>query len=229
MECWGSYTNFETAYSLPLPGAIKDTTQVIYDHDFNFMDSFKDAASSVNAARSNRRNSRITGAVVGGAVGALGALGKATGFALNTLKTVTLSSPKFKMYDLEFRLHPKNRRESDMILKIITSLKKGMLPDFALSGFGFAFPSVYVNFYNTGYQYLHKFKPAVLAGLTVDYLGGAATPAFFRSPEGHAIPEGVILQTSWIELELWLSRDVRTDANGLPTNNPFDAVRSTLG
>ena len=193
-------------YRLPLPFNIIDNHQVHYDHNFNWL-------SVLNLAN----GAGGVGGVFGAGIGALG-------FQLNNFKHVTLASPEFRQFTLEWKLIPKNYKESELIREIYLGIKKGMHPLRKLGSLVFEFPKIYwVGFFpNAGY--LFKFKPAVISGCQIDYQGGNQQPAFYKHPiiteeDKGGPPESIIIRLSFIELEYWID----TDFNNAKTDNPFDS------
>lgn len=214
----GSYGNFSAAYKLPMPQRIEDTHSVRYDHSFNWLSLI------------------ASGAGLGGVAGLASKAFAGLGFAVNNFKAVTLSVPEFRTFQLEWRLFPKTLAESQAIQSLIIHLQMGMMPSkttFAGYDLAFNFPDIFVLYFTTGpvaedgAKYLFKFKPAVLQGIQVNYQGDNPVPAFYKNPEEDAIPEGVSIRTSWLELEFWTRENFvyAIDASGLYYNNdPFSAV-----
>lgn len=228
------YTNFNKLYSLPLPSVIEDEHNLVYDHNFNFLSMIGQAAGlGATAAAARARG-------VGGAValqfwlGTLGAagrvLGAAGGIALNTFKTVTLAVPQFRTFALEWRLHPKTPQESVAIQRMLYSLKEGAHPALEIGGLLFTFPKIYLMYFTNGSEYLYKFKPAVLQSININYAGGNPVPAFYKNND-KTVPEGVLIRTSWIELELWTRENFTKSidpATGIGNRDPFSAVAGTI-
>lgn len=217
----GGYQGFRYAYKLPMPGTIQDYNSVQYDHNFNWLG--------------------ILGSLFGGAGGPASTIGRVAGglgFAVNTFKSVTLSVPEFRTFQLEWKLYPKTYEESRRIQKLITSLKRGMTPPTSgdyisgQSSFVYLFPDIFLCYFTTGQnsaegsKYLFKFKPAVLQTIIANYQGGGPVPAFYKNPENQAIPEGIVIQTNWLELELWRRQnyDNALSSDGTYNNDPFSAI-----
>lgn len=223
----GSPYVFNKAHVLPLPTVIQDSKQVQYNQNFNWAKALGRAAGAL-AGSGNLKP--ITGLLGAGAE-----LLEGAGYAVNTYKAVTITQPEFGTFNLEFRLFPKTLAESQAIQKIITRIQTGMHPELK-GGYGasvFAFPDVFMCYFSTGQtgldgaKYLYRFKPAVIAGMTVNYQGDAAAPVFYKNNEGQAIPEGVVIRMGLIELEVWTRQnyDTSVDAStGLYNNNPLSAL-----
>lgn len=217
----GGFSNFTKVYRLPFPTVIQDTHEVQFDHNFNWMNALSKTIGSF--ASVVPRGSAIFNGAAAGAQAATSGLG----YAVNNFKAVTLSAPNFRTFSLEFRMFPKTRAESDMIQKIVVSLKTGMHPEFEAMNLLFRFPHVFMMWFNTGNEYLYKFKPCVIHAMQVNYQGDQQVPAFFRNPADLAIPEGVVIRMSCIELEVWTQGNFRksTDATtGLLNSDPLSAV-----
>lgn len=230
----------EKVYKLPLPFPIADAYSVGYKQDFSYLNAIKDTAS-------------FAGLIFGGAATAAAitaAITATTSFIntaslgsaiVNTFKSVTLDSPEFRNFELNWRFVPRNYEEARQIQSLLTSLKRGSAARFAsfsdtkdsvsVPGL-FAYPKVYTMFFQPNVQFLYKFKPAVLRGLTIHYDGGSGAPAFYRPEEENvenSPPESIILNTSWLEIEYWKREDFKDDPNipGLPSSNPLDAIDDT--
>lgn len=218
-------------YKLPLPTPLSDSFEVDYEQNFSYLSTAVKAGSSFTGGLLGAPASRI-----GEGLGAVGQIaGAATGITLNQFKTVTMNTPKYREFNLNWKLAPKTFNEAQEIQRIIFNLRKGMTPSiFPGNKVLLHFPKIYLMYFSPNIKYLYKFKPCVLKSLVVDYNGGAGHPAFYKpysQNEMHSPPESVVVTTSWLELEYWLASrtddnggDYKTDAaDGLPTNDPFDA------
>lgn len=222
---------FNKAYVLPLPTNIQDAKQVNYNRNFNWAKALGGALSAVVGAGNINP--------LAGIVGAASGLAEGTGYAVNNYKALTITQPEFRTFNLEFRLFPKTLEESRAIQKIITTIQTGMHPELVGDGIvqTFKFPDVFMCFFSTGQTgsdgaaYLYKFKPAVIAGMTVNYQGDAPVPAFYRDPNGQAIPESVIIRMGFIELEVWTRQNYRNSVDqqtGLYNTNPLSALNTSV-
>lgn len=222
----------EKIFKLPFPRELTDRHEVNYDANFNYLWFLENAAEYISKA-----------------------IAKPTGLTVNTFKSVTLQIPDYKTHQLSWTLAPKNHTEALNIQRIIFSLKKGMTPRagggfemFKNSVFGkfvLKFPQIYNLYFSPNPQWLFKFKPCVLTSIAVDYTGGSGVPAFYTDNsaikasdmepmtsadangfhKGNNPPESVTIQTSWLELEYWVSGDfvaspVITD---FPSSDPLDS------
>lgn len=209
--------NFSAAYKLPMPTTIVNRHSVKYDHSFNWLGAASKLLGLAGTA------STIT-SIAGG-----------LGYSVNTFKAVTLAVPEFKMFQLEWRLFPKSHQESMQIQRLAIALQTGMTPsttDVLGASFTYNFPSIFVPYFTTGIdssegsRYLFKFKPCVCSGCEINYQGDQPVPAFYKNSEDQAIPEGIVLRTNWIELEVWSKANFTNSmaADDLYNENPFSAV-----
>lgn len=209
-----NFGGFDRAFKLPMPGNIQDTHSIKYDHTFNWL------------------NLIASGTGLGSAGGLATKILSGLGFAVNTFKAVTLVGPEFRTFQLEWRLFPKTFDESKALQRMIIALQTGMAPPKnTTTGLVFNFPKIYVMWFTTGTsgqdgsRYLFKFKPCVLQGIQVNYQGGGPVPAFYKNEEDQAVPEGIILSTSWLELELWTRQNFENsiETDELYNSDPFSA------
>lgn len=235
-----NYINFKTAYRLPLPVPLIEHHTTNYDVDFNLLGQL---ANVIPNGSSGFNISGFASSVVQGAMGSLG-------LSVNQAKLITLKNPSFHTHDLNWKFSPKNFQESLTIRNIIFNLKKGMAPKLELGRTLFGFPNVYLMFFVPNVQFLYKFKPCVLAELSVDYTGGNPSPAFYENGNSSATfkrnfgndqtveysvtenpPESIVLKTRWLELEYWVQEDFKSadskdifDVFNWYTNTTFGAA-----
>lgn len=156
------------------------------------------------------------------------------GYSPNSILTIFLKGPKYKRYQLSWRVSPKNPAEARSLQQIVLLLNNSMSPDItvaSLFGLGllswFKFPKVFFPEIHPNSQYMYKFKPAVLENFVVNYTPGGQA-AFYResnqtkltggtSGDGNGnAPEGLEIQMQFLELEYWLAGDFKDN------NNPRD-------
>jgi len=194
---------------IPLPiRGLQDQFDVMYDQNFNY------------------GMQRGTAAEIGGVVGRGLA---ASGLAINTFKSVTLSVPQFRRHNLTFKMAPKDFNEAKAIQKIAYLLRRAMTPKRAAGGLLFEFPDIFLIAFSPNSKFLYKFKPCVLERINVDYTGGNQAPGFYRQQgnPSNAPPESVVITLQFLELEYWLDdtgnrSDYKTDGEGLPQSDPLD-------
>jgi len=215
----GTYKPDGVSYRLPLPMNLESEFTINFDSDFNFM----------AAAGAVARQIPVVGGLAGAAGAAADVGAAAAGLAINTFKTVTLTAPSYRSLRFEWRLHPKNFAESQIIQRIIYQLQRNMHPSLGLNNLVFKFPKVFFMQFALGPQYLFKFKPAVLRGINVEYTGGTGIPAFYKNAGNRAVPQGVVIRTNWLELEYWTKEnfDVGADTDGgTGPNDPWAGLNS---
>lgn len=164
---------------------------------------------------------------IGSTAGAAGAANIA-GIARNPQKVVLFSGVGFRDHSFTFKLTPRNRREADMIQKIITAFKIHMLPKYglgkanqALQGLQipgvsqdvisqagatsrafFEYPDVFdIRFRNE--SRLFKIGESVLKDLTVDY-HPQNYPAYVRSlsSPGDSAPASITISLTFQETDI---------------------------
>lgn len=224
-----------TVYALPLPTTIQDSKSVKYDHNFNWMSMIASAGSAAGKLFGGKIGQDIVNNIAGYA-GKAAEVGRGLGYAVNNFKAVTIAVPEFRTFNLEFRLFPKSQAESVAIQQMIVSIQRGMHPPYStvLAAVPvFVFPDIFMCMFQTGQSgedgsaYLYKFKPAVINGIQVNYMGDAPVPAFYKNNDGQAIPEGIVVRMNFIELEVWTQQNFDNSidqSTGLYNTDPFSAV-----
>lgn len=223
-----------TRVILPIPSQLNDGHGVSYNDTnlgkiagnmmqagsgiMNDMKAGKGLEQTVGNAIKNNAGAIATGAatqaaqsVAPGAVGAVSAL---TGLSPNEFFTVLMQGPQYKRHSLTWHLVPRNFAEAIMIKKIIAVLNNAMAPGLEVGGALFNFPKVFQLALLPNYNYLYKYKPAVLERMQVNYSTGSA-PSFYHSFSGNiedSPPESVQISCSFLELEYWLASDFKDEA-----------------
>ena len=126
--------------------------------------------------------------------------------ALNEHRTQIFKSMRFRNFDFNYRLAPRNQQEATIIKTIIQTFKFHMHPDPAGTNLFLTYPSEFdIVFYfkggeNTGsepqQQNLFKISTCALTDFQVDY-GGAE---FYTFDDG--MPTEITMRLSFLELEL---------------------------
>ena len=219
-------------YRLPVPLQMTDQNKTAYNDGFSYL------GEALGAVRTAAQGSSSVGTGLSGAVSAGAQLirtaGKAGGFAVNTIRGVTLEQPQFKSHQLSWKLSPKSREETVTIQRIIHKLKEGAAVRYAWGGankFVFSFPNIFIPYFYPNTAMMYKFKPCVISSLDIDFNGGNGGAAFYA---GTNAPESVTIQMQLIELEFWTSEDYKKDtradsgddtgsttSGGVPSDNPF--------
>lgn len=172
----------QSGYILPLPETrLTDTYQVAYDSDFSFL----------NLIPFFNRGSRLEQA------------GRAVGVNLNKFKSVLMEAPMLKRHEFVWKLSPKSADESEMIRRIVNSLKKDIAPPVKLNEWILTFPYIFDVYFEPNFRWMYGFKPCVIESLDVNYSGGNPIPANYYN----GAPESVIINMNLIEIEIWVRDD----------------------
>jgi len=216
-------------YRLPVPLQMTDQNKTAYNDGFSYLgEAINIARTAAQAADVGNKYSKYVSAAFQTAALA----GKAGGFAVNTIRGVTLEQPQFKSHQLSWKLSPKSREESITIQRIIHKLKTGAAIRYAKSGHRkavFSFPNLFIPYFYPNTAMMYKFKPCVISSLDIDFNGGNGGAAFYA---GTNAPESITIQMALIELEFWTAHDYEKDSqyqddtggtvdNGVPSNDPF--------
>jgi len=209
-------------YRLPVPLQMTNPSRTAFNDGYSYVESaLAGASQTISGSPAGRTLGNI---VSGGAQGGRLAL-NSLGITLNHIRGVTLEQPMFKQHSFTWKFSPRTQEESNTIARIIRGMQTAMAPkNYVDGGLILAFPSVFIPYFYPSIDHLYKFKPCVMAALDVDYLGGNEGPSFFA---GTRAPESISVSMNLIELEYWLDTDYKEDTtpDGLPTNDPFGALR----
>ena len=110
-------------------------------------------------------------------------IGRTTGTVLNPNLELIFQGPRLKMYNFNFKLTPRDAKESTEIRKIIRCLKRNSAPQLSTSNLFLKAPRIFKLEYihnvpgtdnplirpDNKHPFLNKFKPCVLTNFTVDY------------------------------------------------------------
>ena len=143
-----------------------------------------------------------------------------SGTAVNPFLTTTFKNPEFKTHNFSWKLIPKNEDESEIIKKIIHSMKYHILPGLkTTSGTIFEYPEMLLVKLYPNDEYTYKFKPCVVKSLDINYTPSGA-PSFYFGPKG--APLGVEISISLQEIEYFTKYDYddRTGIFPVPTPRP---------
>jgi len=218
-------------YRLPVPLQMTDQNKTAYNDGFSYLGEAINIARTATQGVIGNNGSRFVSA--GFQTAALA--GKAGGFAVNTIRGVTLEQPQFKSHQLSWKLSPKSREESITIQRIIHKLKTGAAIRYASGGHQkavFSFPNLFIPYFYPNTAMMYKFKPCVISSLDIDFNGGNGGAAFYA---GTNAPESITIQMQLIELEFWTAHDYEKDTqsggddtggptgltDGVPTDDPF--------
>ena len=122
--------------------------------------------------------------VTGDALGA--ALKVGGGIAQNPHKIVLFTGVDFRDHSFSWKLSPRNRRESDIIRRIIAMFTYYSHPSFEAGGLFFKYPEFFeIKFARD--TYLFKMRPSVCTDIKVDY-HPQAYAAYIRNADGSGEP-----------------------------------------
>ena len=103
----------------------------------------------------------------------------------------------------------KNYDESKAIKEIINELRKAMLPSSA-DGFIYKYPNYALIRIHPSNDFMYKFKPCVISGLSVNY-AGAGYPSFMQGKEaGNHPPTLIELTISFQEVETIIRENIES-------------------
>jgi len=208
---------------LPIPNQLNDTTSLNYPTvDLGpMMGSFTEAATSgtfsgrekVNAGLEGIAAAVITTAATAlpGAEQIMNAASAVSGFAINPFTTVVFKGPQFKTHNFSWKFFPKSKQESDMLTKIVQTIKYHILPGLLTSsGVIFEYPEMVNITISPSEENLYTFKPCIIKSLNVNYAPSGG-PSFFRS--SLAAPTGIELKIELQEIEYFTKMDIDKEAN----------------
>ena len=138
------------------------------------------------------------------AMNALGPIGSAVsnelGASVNPHMAVIFDGIDFRTHSFSFKLYPRSEKESDALKKIISTLRRRMLPSVVHSHF-FGYPDKVKITISPKSPY--PFLECVLQSMSVNYSPNG--PAFFKGDKGN--PVGVDLTLNFKEIVIF-TRDV---------------------
>src|SRR5262249_6682050 len=154
-------------------------------------------------------------------------LSAATSYSPNQFLTVLLEGPRYKRFQMQWLLSPRNPTESKNLNLILNRLRNAASPSLAANNLLFKFPKIFQLVLQPNSQYVVKFKPAVVENIVIEYTAAGA-PSFFRpGNDGISAPTHIGLTLALLELEFWLA------GNFQDNNDPLDVHRqsdmSTIG
>ncbi len=131
------------------------------------------------------------------------------GLAYNPNLTLVLGGPRLRSHQFTWFLAAKNYDESKAIKEIINELRKAMLPSSA-DGFIYKYPNYALLRIHPKNDFLYKFKPCVITGLSVNY-AGAGYPSFMQGKEaGNHPPTLIELTISFQEVETIIRENIES-------------------
>jgi hypothetical protein len=142
-----------------------------------------------------------------------------TGAIANPWLTMLYRSPDLKRHSFTWNFTARNEKESKLILQILNTFRKHMLPKFGApsvpgsAGF-LSYPDILKIQYgptNTK-DYMHKFKPCVVETVDIDR-SAAGIPSIFKS----GAPVVIGMNINVVELEIWTQEDINDGDGGTDT------------
>lgn len=134
---------------------------------------------------------------------------QALGLAYNPNLTLVLGGPTLRQHSFSWLLSAKNYAESKVIKDIVNELRKAMLPS-SVDGFMYKYPNYALIRIHPKNDFLYKFKPCVITGLSVNY-AGAGYPSFMPGKEtGNHPPTFVELSISFQEVETIIRENIES-------------------
>lgn len=176
---------------LPIPGGISDSNTLNWTSDE--IDAFSAAGADIlgsaiaegesgavpaaeRAANQVRQNTAAvqaaaTSSIVKSVTG-VNRLQREQGAILNNSMELLFNGPQLRSFNFTFRLSPRSRQESDMVLRIIRTLKQGMSAKKANNFLFIKTPyTFFLGYYKNQdlHPYLNKFKECALTGMSMAY------------------------------------------------------------
>lgn len=167
------------------------------------VDQLKKAFTTITSRTtqfSEKDQQAIAASLSGTAIGALGGnvnanqlIARATGQVLNPNLELLFQGVGLRVFPFQFQFFPRNRDEAQMVMAIIRVLKFEMAPSRTtkegdLDGIFIRKPSIFHLRYMQGdgsHKFLHKFLPAVLSDMKVNYSASGAYSSFYDGTPTH--------------------------------------------
>ena len=165
----------------------------------------KGLVEAINTYRKSPAGEKAFAGIAGQfAMNALGPIGSAIsselGATINPHMAVIFDGIDFRTHSFSFKLYPRSEKESDALKKIISTLRRRMLPSVVHSHF-FGYPDKVKITISPKSPY--PFLECVLQSMSVNYSPNG--PAFFKGGQGN--PVGVDLTLNFKEIVIF-TRDV---------------------
>lgn len=194
----GSVQNMAGTVNLPLPANLSNDLDPSYEE--------KSLTQLVGTTASDLLK-KIPGISAATAAAKLGAAANAK--LINPMNVVLFTNINFREYSYSWKLSPRNQAESGSIRNIVRYLQWASVPAYFGGGLLLEYPHYFmISIYKDGY--LHKFQPAVIERINVNYHGSGA---FYKRGEGNQnepAPAEVELQISFKEVAIvtkdWLNQ-----------------------
>lgn len=237
--------NYQKDIKLPVPNNVMDHHMVAYSQEelgavvgaaLGGLNSAAQSFKKTGQIDAGQIGASTADAVAGGALGAGrdalnnalpgksgSALEALAGLAVNDYLTILFKGPTYKKYSFEWKLAPRNKRESDLVRDLIVYLNNAMAPSFWFGTSIFGYPDIFLCAFSDKIRdYMYEFKPAVLDDFQVNYYG-SGTPSFYHT----GAPESVTIRMSFLELEFWLKGQFGKRYDSSITNNQGTTSQTT--
>jgi hypothetical protein len=181
------------AIRLPIPNTINDVTVLNWN---------------VRSATSD------LGSLIGGAIGpnlstagsiAIGAVGAATGKALNPLLYAAFNRAEFRQFTFDWILAPRTRKESETLKNIVRTFKAASLPSGA--GLILDYPLLaIITMHPDNLDGLATFWPMAITSVNINYTSNPGGPSFF---ENSGAPTVATLTVNLMEIKMRRREEVQ--------------------
>lgn len=159
-----------------------------------------------------------TAAATAGGQQLIGAASAISGVAVNPFFTAVFKNPDFRSHTFTWKLFPKNEDESEVIKRIIETIKYHILPGISnTSGVLFEYPEMLLVKLHPNDEYTYKFKPCVVKSFTANY-APSGKPSFYSGPK--AAPTAVEISIQLQEIEYLTKYDYEVAKKLVPV--PFE-------
>lgn len=224
----GSLTNAGELVRLPLPNNLSTDLDPQYEKRSltGAVSNLASGAASSASAYLGKLPGIGAAAQIAGILGPV--LAGAAGIAVNPMNVLLFTGIDFRQFSYTWKLSPKNHAESNAIRNIVNYLTWASSPGLNGGGLLLDYPHYFQLSFSKD-RYLHKFQPAIIERINVNYHGQG--PFYKRSDSNQQdpAPAEVELQINFQEIVIvtknWLD-SVRP--TGAPVVNPtFDPATGT--
>lgn len=230
----GSLTSAGESINLPLPNNLSADLDPQYEKK-SLTGAVSDLASGVASSASSflGKYAGIAGAV-GQVAGILGKVGAgAAGIAVNPMNVLLFTGIDFRQFSYTWKLSPKNHAESNAIRNIVNYLTWASSPGLNGGGLLLDYPHYFQLSFSKD-RYLHKFQPAIIERINVNYHGQGPFYKRGDSNQQDPAPAEVELQINFQEIVIvtknWLDSVRPTGAPVVnPTFDPATGVETPPG
>lgn len=201
---------FSVSYETPALGAVVGS---VTDSVLKGIRSAQGAETTQGSAAEKKLGESVVAALGAGAIKGLGKIGKggeaaaiaqmASGLAPNPYLAVLFKNVELRTHDFQYRFAPRSLDELKIIKKIISELKRRMLPGMTKgSDMLFTFPDTCDITFGPNKEVPYKIKKCVMTSLAVNYSPNG--PAFFKTGD----PVIVDIQMSFKEMSPFTRLDL---------------------